>query len=299
MKESRKAAIAVLCLFLAGCQSKGQALGAVTNQAGVRMQVATGSAPALRILLPGQPDSDPGIVIILPEHVTARARGSAEARHLYLSANASGATAWRRSGTALEYTRTLDEGVVMTARATLEPDGTRYEYEFRNTGATDWETIQAVTDPRMETPVLHDVRLERTYIHRDGRFELLAVETPARTTEPLAQWLPNRYRAPYSWPIESRRMEKQDDGLTWYNTSFRVDEPFLATVSTDGKWVMATFAYDPGNVWTNPELTCQHADASTALPRGATASHRSKTLLLQGGLEDVLRAVRAQRESLR
>ena len=33
-----------------------------------------------------------------------------------------------------------------------------------------------------------------------------------------------------------------------------VDEPFIATVSTDNAWVLASFARAAGNVWSNPEL---------------------------------------------
>src|SRR6267378_4457466 len=40
--------------------------------------------PALKILLPGQPESDPGILVLVPEHVTARERGKSESVQLYL-----------------------------------------------------------------------------------------------------------------------------------------------------------------------------------------------------------------------
>ena len=80
----------------------------------------------------------------------------------------------------------------MLARATLQDDGVLFHYEFENRSGVDYTMITAVTDPRM-TGVFHDVRLERTYVHRKDGFALLAAETPDRLTMPLSQWLPLRY----------------------------------------------------------------------------------------------------------
>jgi hypothetical protein len=268
---------------------------------GIRLQrVEQDSSPALRIVLPGQPASDPGILVLFPEHVTAREHGKTDSVHLYLSQSGppSGRPAWRRNGQSLEYEMELTGGVRMTARATLESDGVRYHYDFINSSKVDFDTIQAVTDPRMQSPYFRDVRLERTYVHHKDGFDLLASETPARLTMPLNDWLPNRYRVSYSWPVEPLHVEKKEDGLTWYNKSRQVDEPFLATKSTDGKWIVATFSRDPGNVWSNPELTCQHADPETPLKAGAKASLELKTLLFQGTLDEVLAKVRQQRDAM-
>jgi hypothetical protein len=176
--------------------------------------------------------------------------------------------------------------------ATLENDGVRYHYQFANRSRIDYDMMQAVTDPRMISPYFHDTRLERTWVHHRDGFDLLASETPSRATMPLSQWLPNRYRVSYTWPVEAHRIEKKEDGITWYNKSRTVDEPFLATQSTDKQWIFATFSRDPGNLWTNPELTCQHADPSIELKAGTTRGYEVKTLLIKGTLEDVLRKVR-------
>ena len=77
-----------------------------------------------------------------------------------------------------------------------------------------------------------------------------------------------------------------------------VDEPFLATQSTDKQWIFATFSRDPGNLWTNPELTCQHADPSIELKAGTTRGYEVKTFLIKGTLEDVLRKVRDERAKI-
>lgn len=265
---------------------------------GIRVEVSQQDAlPALKILLPAQPASDPGIYVLFPEHVTARGHGKSDAVHLYIfqPGPQEAHPVWHRTGqSTLEFEMDLQSGVRLIGRATLEFDGIRFHYDFVNRSGTDYDAIEAVTDPRMLTPYFHDVRLERTYVHHSDGFDLLASETPARLTLPLNQWLPNRYRVPYIWPIDSNRVEKKEDGLTWYNKSRRVDEPFIATRSTDDKWIMATYSAGPGNVWTNPELTCQHADMQTSLKPNSQSSTELKLFLFPGTLSDLLTKVRSQ-----
>jgi len=160
-----------------------------------------------------------------------------------------------------------------------------------------YDLIWAPIDPRL-TSVFHDVRLERTYVHHAGGFDLLASETPSRLTMPLDQWLPARYLASFTWPIPSRRVDHRD-GITYYNKSRAVDEPLIATLSMDGKWVVASFTRSVGNVWSNPELTCQHVDPETALAPGQQAILEVKILIFRGSLDQVLHKVIAQRSSLK
>jgi hypothetical protein len=73
----------------------------------------------------------------------------------------------------------------------------------------------------------------------------------------------------------------------------------MATLSTDRHWIMATFSRNPGNLWTNPELTCQHADPEIALPRHSIGVLEEKTLFFSGILDDVADKVRLQRAALK
>src|ERR1700756_3135794 len=123
--------------FLCATAVLSVALGAdaqelvVTNRAGVRMHVDQANTdPSLKILLPGQPVSDPGIEVLFPEHVTARPHGSAEAMHLYLfrPGRQEQRPRWRLNGMSLEYQMPLEGGTLLMARATLEEDGVRYHY---------------------------------------------------------------------------------------------------------------------------------------------------------------------------
>jgi len=273
----------------------------VSNRIGIRLAVDDQNAlPALRIFLPAPHDSETGVWVLLPEHVTDLEHGKVEARQLYLfrPGRQSTLTNWHRKGQSLEYEEEFPPGIRMRAQATLEDDGVRYRYDFTNHSESDFDMMQAVTDPRMTSPYFRDVRLERTYVHHSDGFALLAAETPNRVDMPLNEWLPNRYRVSFSWPVEALRMVKQPDGITWYNKSRAVDQPFIATQSTDGQWTIATFSYDPGNVWVNPDLTCQHADQQTPLRRGQSRSIESKTLVIRGNLEAALSKVKQQRTSL-
>ena len=270
----------------------------IHNTVGVKLMIAEeDTQPALNVVLP----DGPGVAmkIVFPEHVTVRRRGGSEGEHLYLyQLGKSGERpAWRAVGHSLEYESDLKGKVHLLARATLEEDGVLFHYELQNRSNVDYEMALAITDPRMIS-TLHDERLERTYVHHKDGFDLLASETPERLTMPLNQWLPLRYLASYAWPVPALRVEKRADGITYYNKSRAVDEPMIATVSTDRKWVVASFTKTTGNVWSNPELTCQHVDPAKPLPAGGNAVIEVKILIFKGTLEQALQKARAQRSSL-
>src|SRR5262249_20922742 len=140
------------------------------------------AAPTLRVLLPGHTESDRTIVVLFPEHVTAVRHGSTDGEQLYRWAPGPGRRpAWRRVGASLEYERVRADSIDFLARSTLDAAGVRFHYEFHNRSAVSYDMIVAVTDPRL-TAFLHDVRLERTYVHYATGLQLLAADTPARLT---------------------------------------------------------------------------------------------------------------------
>lgn len=290
------AVVAAVCLQR---PVRGQDL-AVPNPDGLLvLVVGDGANPALRIVLPGRPTSDGAIEVLFPEHVTAVRHGRTTAEQLYVFGRKTrGQPVWRTTGAVVEYERDLPGPVHLLARATVEGDGVRFHYELTNRSALAYDMITAVTDPRL-TSMFHDRRLERTYVHHAEGFELLASETPDRLTLPLEQWLPARYLASFTWPVPAQRVEQRDDGITYYNKSRAVDEPFIATLSADSAWVVASFARQTGNVWSNPELTCQHVDPQTSLAPGAQAVLEMKLLVLRAPLDDALRRARRQRGTLK
>jgi hypothetical protein len=279
----------------------GQMPPPIQNADGLRLLVAPeNTQPTLRIVLPDRPDTDSAIEVIFPEHVTANKQGSSESEHLYLFRPGSQGEppVWRRVGQSLQYEREFKDGIHMLARATLKDDGVLFHYEFLNRSNVAYDMIYAVTDPRL-TSIFHDVRLERTYIHHRDGFDLLASETPSRLTMPLNEWLPSRYLASFTWPMPTQRVEHRGDGITYYNKSRAVDEPMIATLSTDRKWVVASFTRTTGNVWSNPELTCQHVDTQTSLAPGQHVVLEVKILIFRGTLDQALQKVISQRSTLK
>jgi len=272
----------------------------LANSEGLRLSISeTDTQPALTIALPAE-SNRPAIKILFPEHVTAKKNGNADAEHLYLFRPGlqGEKPRWKRSPDSFEYQREFSPGIHMLARATLQDDGVLFHYEFENRSDVDYTMITAITDPRM-TGVFHDVRLERTYVHRKDGFALLAAETPDRLAMPLSEWLPSRYLASYTWPVPAQRVERRADGITYYNASQPVDVPLIATLSSDHKWVAASFTNMTGNVWSNPELTCQHVDPERPLPARAKAEWDVKILIFPGTLAQVLIKVGSQRPLLK
>jgi len=270
------------------------------NAAALELRVEDeNTQPSLRISVPGVSDGDHAIEVLFPEHVTVRKRGAKEVEHLYLfrPGKQGDPITWQESGQSVQYERDFAPGVHFLARATLTKDGVLFHYEFDNHSDVAYDMATAITDPRL-TSVFHDVRLERTYVHHINGFQLLAVETPARLTMPLKDWLPSRYMDSYAWPVPSNLVEHRDDGITYYNNSKPVDIPLIATLSEDRQWVVASFTRTTGNVWSNPDLTCQHVDQEKPLPAGGHAVLEVKILVVRDSLDHVLQKAQQQRKHL-
>src|SRR3954452_20036711 len=219
-------------------------------------RVAAGCGPRRQRSCPARRASRPSRY--RPHHLCAfpRTRDSSQSRRkrsqapLFVSSGKRGqVTAWRKTASALEYERDFEGGIHLLARAILENDGVRFRYEFTNKSESAYELVYAPTDPRL-TGIFHDVRVQRTFVHRVQGFDLLASETPQRLSMPLDQWLPARYLDSFTWPVPKKLIDRRDD-ITYYNNSHPVDEPLIATVSSDRRWVVASFAATTGNVWSN------------------------------------------------
>ena len=73
----------------------------------------------------------------------------------------------------------------------------------------------------------------------------------------------------------------------------------MATLSEDHKWIVASFSHTAGNVWSNPELTCQHVDEEKPLGPGQKAVLEVKMLVFAGSLEEALAKVVKQRDAVK
>ncbi|MEI9908325.1 MAG: hypothetical protein WDO71_00835 [Bacteroidota bacterium] len=278
----------LVCSAIA-CAQKGLTL--TQPGSGLRLVVINKNFPLLKILLPGQPASERGIEVEFPEHVTGLKKLANTIEHLYLvtrgNLNNRTTPAWKAEGNTLIYETELNNNVKMVAKARLEPDGISYTYSFANHSAISYEDLQAVTCVKLYS-VFSNTLLERTWAHHPDGFDLLAAETHERLTMPLEKWLPCRYLVSYTWPVAPTRIEKGEDSITRYHKSRRADKPFIATFSHDKKWIAATYTRETGNVWTNPERSCQHADPSLTLKPGESKSLQLKTFLVKGTLNELL-----------
>jgi len=278
-------------IFLSGSEMRAQDNLRVERTNGLQMVVVKeNTEPALRIILPGAQPSDSSVEILFPEHVTVRKHGHSEAEHLYIfrPGDQGERPTWRCTDNSLEYERYFRDSLHMLARATLEEYGVRIAYIFTDRSAVEYDLVYAVTDPRLSS-MFNDVRLERTYVHHPDGFELLASETPERLTMPLDKWLPCRYLVSYTWPVPAALIRQGADGITYYNKSRAVDSPFIATLSKDRQWVVASFTSQSdkvGNVWSNPQLTCQHVDPQSALMPGKQIKMEVSILIIRGSVED-------------
>ena len=248
--------------------------------------------PLLKILLPGQPPSERGIEIEFPEHVTGLNKRTNQVEHLYLVTNTNlkrTVPRWQINGNEFSYETEFDS-IKMIATAYLETDGLRCMYKFINRSTISYQNLQAVTCVKLYS-AFSDTFMRRTYVHHPDGFDLMASETPERLSMPLQKWLPCRYLVSYKWPIEIKRIEKREDLITRYNKSRKADKPFIATLSHDKKWIAATYTRETGNLWTNPERSCHHADPATNLDPGETKSLELKTFIIKGDLQRLLELI--------
>lgn len=275
-----------------------QPLTLVDAKSKIRVLVVNKNFPLLKILLPDQPLSERGIEVEFPEHVTELNEKSQKSEHLYLATrgnlNKRTLPVWKKENNQLIYETELNGNIKMTATAQLESNGIRYTYTFTNRSIISYRNLQAVTCVKLYSS-FSDTLLERTYVHHSNGFDLLASETPNRLTMPLKEWIPCRYLVSYKWPIYPKRVEKDEDSITRYHKSRKADQPFIATLSQDKDWVAATFTTETGNLWTNPERSCQHADPAILLKPNETKTLTLKTFLYKGNLKQLLTYVSAEK----
>lgn len=285
------------CSFL---DSAAQAKPPVSPQAkfsirdpktGITLSVINKDYPLLKIIVPGQPGSDRGIEVEFPEHITGFNKKTNSIEHLYLAtrgeANKRTKPVWKSTRNSFTYESELNGNTKLTARAQLTSTGVQYIYTITNNAQSAYENLQAVTCVKLYN-LFSDTLMERTYVHHKNGFDLFASETPERLTMPLSEWLPCRYLVSYTLPVPKRLKSKTEEGITYYDKSRKVDKAVIATISRDNKWIAATYTKTTGNLWTNPERSCQHADPTTDIKPGETKTLALKTFVIKGKLPNLL-----------
>jgi len=281
-------------LFIVISASAQKELALIEPKSGLRILVINKDYPLIKILLPGQSLSERGIEVEFPEHVTGLNEKSKDVEHLYLVTRGAGnkrtSPIWKVEGNTLRYETDLSNQVKMIAKVQLEFNRVEYSYEFINHSNISYANFQAVTCVKLFS-AFSDTLLQRTYVHHTNGFDLLASETPQRLHMPLNKWLPCRYMVSYNWPVPFKLIVKDADSIKRYNKSRKADKPFIATISHDKKWIAATYTSETGNLWTNPERSCHHADPSVYLKSGDTKRLELKTFIFQGKLSTLLEYV--------
>ena len=260
----------------------------VNKKSGLRLIVIDKKFPLLKILIPGQAGDERGIEVEFPEHVTGVNTQTRNVERFYLITAGNrykrSLPVWKVTDTSLIYECEFNNNIKLTAEARLSHDGVSYTYHITNNSTVAYENMQAPTCVKLYS-AFSDTLLERTYVHHADGFDLLASETPERLTMGIGEWLPCRYLVPYTWPINRSRVEKDEDGITRYHKSRKVDRPIIATVSHDQRWVAATYTKETGNLWTNPERTCHHVDPVMKVSPGEKGRLWLKTVIIKGSLD--------------
>lgn len=285
--------IAILMATVINVKTFAQGELVITDtNSGLRLSAINKEFPVLKLLLPNQSDSERGIEIEFPEHVTGVNNRSGQLEHLYhlyleSTANSTNRVlgpVWTINDNTLVYETTLKDNMKMVACAKLDSIGIKFSYTFTNQSDNSYQHLQAITCVQLYS-FFADTLLERTYIHTDNGFDIMASETPERLSMPLDEWLPCRYHVSYNWPIPNIKKEKGQDSIMKYYRSIKANYPFIATLSHDRTWVAATFTTQTGNLWTNPERSCHHVDPEISLIRpNEIKTIRLTTFVYEGNL---------------
>ena len=116
MKMNKRVYIyAVVVLLCSSNLTVAQSGLAISLPTGLKVMVIQKDFPLLKLLLPGQPDTERGIEIEFPEHVTGLNEKNSKVEHLYLVSNGNDnkrtLPVWRVEGNSLIYETELEDKV--------------------------------------------------------------------------------------------------------------------------------------------------------------------------------------------
>ena len=206
------------------------------------------------------------------------------------------------------YVMKLDNGMVLRARARVEESRVVLSYQLENGTDVDlanviiWSCIQL-----MQSPPLADFLMERTGVLVEGEFRLFRDLIPAFTPYSREQAEYQRfagYRAggvprgpnPDAKPHPGFPDDRTKDNHFWYAPQ-PIEAEAIATLAQDGTWAVATAGERVPSVWTNPGISCQHADpAGVPCRPGATIRVTNSIHVIEGGADAVTAFLRSLAE---
>jgi hypothetical protein len=184
---------------------------------------------------------------------------------------------WKGSGASLGYEMRFDNGMLLQARARIERGSVTLGYSLEN--RTDlhlldlciWNCIQLLPHDELNDPLM-----ERTFVQVDDTFKSMRALVP--DFEPYAPakaaqqrflaFLPTTPRPFEDNPFIAPHPGHPDDpelAISFWQVAPPIDATIIATTSRDKTWTLVTRASGAPGVWTNPGISCHHADP--ILPR--------------------------------
>jgi hypothetical protein len=206
------------------------------------------------------------------------------------------------------YVMKLDNGMVLRARARVEDSQVALSYELANLTDVDlaslisWSCVQL-----MQSPPLADFLMERTGVLVEGEFRLFRDLIPGFTPYSREQAQYQRFAGyptgripsapnPEAKPHPGFPDDRSKDNHFWYARQ-PIEAEAIATLAQDGMWAVATAGRGVHSVWTNPGISCQHADpAGIPCSPGATISVTNSIHVVEGGVSEVTDFLRGLRQ---
>jgi len=203
--------------------------------------------------------------------------------------------AWEGDATALGYAMHFDNGMVLKSRARVEGATVVLTHALENKtslGLRDlkmWNCVQLIQAPDFADPLM-----ERTSVLVDGRRQLMAGLCPGFEPYPKAKAVQQRFQAHTRgtprWFTATRTElphpgfpDDPDQAVVFWQVDPSIDRAVIATPSLDGDWMIATSGDGAKGVWTNPGISCHHADPTApSCPAGGSAAVTVKVHFVPG-----------------
>ena len=193
------------------------------------------------------------------------------------------------------YVMRLNNGMALTARATVEGAKVVMAYELENGTDIDMASCIIWSCVLLQpAPPIADNPMERTGVLSGGAFKLFRELIPHFEPFPRDQAEYQRFAGyvegmipqhdnPNIVPHPGFPDDRTKDNYFWRSPE-PIDLGAIGTVSADGEWSVATVGEGVHSVWTNPGISCQHADpAGRPLKPGGTLTVTNAIHTVEGG----------------
>ncbi len=215
---------------------------------------------------------------------------------------------WKGDQQDTGYVMKLDNGMVLQARARVEDSQVVLSYELENRTDVNlasliiWSCVQL-----MQSPPLADFLMERTGFLVEGEFRLFRDLIPGFTPYSRDEAEYKRFAGypagripsapnPEAKPHPGFPDDRSKDNHFWYAPQ-PIEAEAIATLAQDGTWAVATAGERVPSVWTNPGISCQHADpGGRPCKPGATISVTNSIHVIEGGADAVTAFLRGLAE---